>query len=1308
MGTSVITLTAQWAAGSLVITFDSQGGSAVAPGGVNSGASISAAPTAPTRAGYAFSGWSATSAGSVIAFPYAHGQTSSFTLYAIWTANTLLVSYSTYGGSAVSAGSTATSASIATAPIAPIKANFSFTGWSVTDGGSAITFPFTHGKVVDFTLHALWSANQYVLTYTYNSATGGNSTATANFTTGGLSIVLPTPTRTGYVFAGWFSDSLLSASIGAAGDNYSPTGSSLTPTAYSKWTPINYNVTYATTNSTSGVGPTDSTNYNKGNNVTIKGNVGSLVRAGYSFTGWTAASDGSGTLLTSGSTFLTDAANMSFYPKWTAITYVITYSSNAAAGTPAASTANYTTAGSTVTLTTVGSLAKTGFDFSGWSTTPTGSLLSGGFTTVADVTLYAIWTIKSISITFSKGDALLSSFFNFPTNRTSNYGTTVTLSDTVDSSVSIGGVNHAFMGWNDGSSVYQSGGTYLLGETAPTFTAIWVKIFAVRYAFNGGTAADSSSAVDAECLQAGNTCSDNQIITVNAAPSRVGYTFAGWVDQNNLAVIAGGSLTVTSSKYLMYANWTPVDYPISYNTAGGSAAPVVFTKRLGDTFTIATAPSRTGYNFGGWSDGTSVLGAGATYYVATSAVTLTAQWIAQIYTVIYDWNGGSGSSTADDAYTFAKSSLVLPLVGDHVKDGYTFAGWSTSNAGTLISGGFTPTTSTTLFAIWGTGSYTLTYNANGGAVGIASASVLNGSSLILPTPTRANFVFEGWFTAASGGTNIGISGASHQPTQSRTLYAHWTQSSLYGLTPSALTRIGTTTASDSANSIFTSSNASSSVSVTVPQMSLPAGTTVNIDLVGDFTRAQSVIAGTNSFIISVVVSWLATDGTVPNTNAGKAIAVTISNASIKAGAKVYAIVAGVVALLGTATENGTVTVSLTSDPEVVVIATKPDAPTSLTATSNETAQSVISWSAPASDGGSVITVYRVIGNGGAACTTATTSCTITGLTNGTTYTFTVTATNALGTSVASNSTGATTAAAPAAPVVSGGGSPIPTSVGPTVSNRAKTSGAVTLVAPVTIIGNTDAKVFTVEIAIPTIGSALRPVIVKIDAVSDVFIAEVKVVDDKLMIKPEIGFSGKKIVTVTITENGVDRFVKIPLTVLPEAVTKPTLTPTSASQSVIRWTQSPNADAYTVLLNGKKVCATSATSCLVNQVLGPNAVIEIISNGGNRTVSQKVEADFNQIAPIAITRLVIATKTKSSLTSVDKKALDRVVTLIKSQGFSTVQISEMTTSSKTKKVADARIASIKRYIAAQIGSDEVVFEISPMLSRTYFNNISVKG
>jgi hypothetical protein len=92
----------------------------------------------------------------------------------------------------------------------------------------------------------------------------------------------------------------------------------------------------------------------------------------------------------------------------------------------------------------------------------------------------------------------------------------------------------------------------------------------------------------------------------------------------------------------------------------------------------------------------------------------------------------------------------------------------------------------------------------------------------------------------------------------------------------------------------------------------------------------------------------------------------------------------------------------------------PGAPTSASAIAGD-AQATLSWSAPSSNGGAAITSYTATASpGGATCTTSSTSCTITGLANGTSYTFTVKATNSQGTSAASSPSAAVSPTAPAA------------------------------------------------------------------------------------------------------------------------------------------------------------------------------------------------------------------------------------------------------------------------------------------------------
>lgn len=328
----------------------------------------------------------------------------------------------------------------------------------------------------------------------------------------------------------------------------------------------------------------------------------------------------------------------------------------------------------------------------------------------------------------------------------------------------------------------------------------------------------------------------------------------------------------------------------------------------------------------------------------------------------------------------------------------------------------------------------ITYAAGAGAGTLPTDSnvFLPGeSATLLPAPSLAkpNFTFAGW----SNGTTVYQPGDPYVLGSSNvTLTAQWVQNSLFGITPSDLNLIGTLTAGDIDTSISGTSGGST-VSVSYLAGALTTGTVIRVhQLANSTTRATSLLSSTPSFIVSFVVSWLhELTGAVPNTAAGKPISMTITNTLIKKGASAFALVGETSTLLGTATNDGSITILITEDPEIVIAVSRPSAPTSVSATSGGNGASTITWIAPTNNGGGDITSYLVSSSGGQTCSSVTLSCSISGLTNGTSYTFTVTATNSSGASAASSASAAITpaaqlqAGAPAAQTISVPAQPVP-------------------------------------------------------------------------------------------------------------------------------------------------------------------------------------------------------------------------------------------------------------------------------------------
>ncbi len=145
------------AAQAFALTFDTQGGSAVAASTFPVGGSVTL-PAAPTKTGFAFDGWFlAPSGGTALPSIYSPSATAPLTLYAQWSVPTFAVTFDANGGFGSMNNQSAASAAVLTAN-AFTRNGFTFTGWNTAANGTgtayadSASFPFT----ANTTLYAQW------------------------------------------------------------------------------------------------------------------------------------------------------------------------------------------------------------------------------------------------------------------------------------------------------------------------------------------------------------------------------------------------------------------------------------------------------------------------------------------------------------------------------------------------------------------------------------------------------------------------------------------------------------------------------------------------------------------------------------------------------------------------------------------------------------------------------------------------------------------------------------------------------------------------------------------------------------------------------------------------------------------------------------------------------------------------------------------------------------------------------------------------------------------------------------------------
>lgn len=363
------------------------------------------------------------------------------------------------------------------------------------------------------------------------------------------------------------------------------------------------------------------------------------------------------------------AANSCVKTAWVpSPTYSVTYNGNTNTGGSVPVDGNAYAAGATVTvLGNTGSLVKTGYTFAGWNTAANGSGTSysagATFTIVTSTTLYAQWTLNSYTVTFNSNGGSAVSSQSVPYNTTATQPTAPTKT------------GYTFAGWYS-----DPGLTTAFNFTTPitadiSLYAKWtVNNYTVSFNSNGGSAVSSQSVAY------------NTVATQPAAPTKTGYTFAGWYSDAGLTSVFNFTTAITADTTL-YAKWTINNYTVTFNSNGGSAVTSQ-SVAYNTTATAPAAPTKAGNTFAGWYSDAGLTTPFVFTTPITSDTTLYAKWTLIQYTLKFvagDYGAILGTKTQTVSYGNSSSQVkAVPLPGFHLLNWTGTNGFVTTSANPLI------------------------------------------------------------------------------------------------------------------------------------------------------------------------------------------------------------------------------------------------------------------------------------------------------------------------------------------------------------------------------------------------------------------------------------------------------------------------------------------------------------------------------------------------------------------------------------------------------------------------------------------------
>ena len=751
--TANITLTAKWAINTVsdTVKISPSGGGTVSPNPITGQENTAISTTATPATGYNFKHWRYNDSNASGGYsesttnPLKITITGKRDITAVFELKSYTVTWNANGGTVSPASvSKIHGSTLGTLPTptraATAEYSYTFAGWfTAASGGTQISTTTTvTGNV---TYYAHWTATKRSYTATFNG--NGGETPSPSTITKEYNVALgtlPTCSRTGYTFLGWYTAS--------SGGTKISTTTVVTKdiTYYAQWSINSYTLTFNPNGGT--VTPTSKNlEYNSAYGTLPTPTRASDAQYTYTFAGWYTAATG-GTQVTAATKMA--AKDTTVYAHWTSNTrsYTVSYQTTYGTLNRTSQSVAYNSKGS-CTLTMPDNTAEFTYTFVGWYIAANGGGTKVGSELTLEtpaikgtVTYYAYVTrsTKSYTHTFNaNGGGTVS-----PATITKAYNTALGTLPTVSRT------GYTFVGWFDTSST--SGGTQATTATKVTGTKTWYARWSINsYTFtfdkNGGNTPSTTTITKEYNTAIGTlpTCTRN-------ADNTYTYAFAGWFDTS---ASSGGTQLTTSTKVISnktwYARWTPTykNYTVTWDGNGGTPSKSSSSFHYNDALGTLPTATRTGYTFKGWSTSKTGTVNVSTTTKVTANVTYYAVWTINSYTWTFDANGGTGDTTKTLNYNATLSTLPTASRASTAANNYTFAGWFDTDAST---GGTQLTTSTkctgnkTWYARWTVSirQYKLTVTAGTGGTVSGGGTYNYNASATLKATANSGYHFVKW------------------------------------------------------------------------------------------------------------------------------------------------------------------------------------------------------------------------------------------------------------------------------------------------------------------------------------------------------------------------------------------------------------------------------------------------------------------------------------------------------------------------------------------------------------------------------------